>query len=345
MRDWDFLERQYTLLTTADTFTVTIASPAVFTLTAHKFTPGTVVYFATTGALPTGLTVGTAYYVITAGLTADAFEVSTTIGGSAVNTSGSQSGTHTVTTQVYTLPAYTRKPESVYVTVGSYRYTPREVTTRQDWDRLNQVVVTSNIPTHYYIYDGNLELYPKPSTADSVVTINARRIFKDLNTADYTTGNIDIITNGSTAVTGATSPAWTTPMNGRWLRVTLSNTAASSGDGVWYEIAAVTSATTLILKRAYSGTSLTTGATGAYTIGDIGLLPEPHQTLPVYEALKIYFTSVEPNVQKAQLYGQLSAEGQAQLFKDFSSKQNVAIDDGYIRNDWGNRNPNLYIQL
>ncbi len=77
------------------TVTVTIASPAVFSLTAHGLAAGDSVIFQTTGALPTGLTAGTTYYVITAGLTADAFEVSATAAGSAVNTSGSQSGTHT----------------------------------------------------------------------------------------------------------------------------------------------------------------------------------------------------------------------------------------------------------
>lgn len=78
------------------TVTVTIASPAVFTKTTHGLAAGDEVYFSTTGALPTGLTAGTVYYVISAGLTADNFEVSTTSGGSAVNTSGSQSGTHSL---------------------------------------------------------------------------------------------------------------------------------------------------------------------------------------------------------------------------------------------------------
>lgn len=77
------------------TFTVTIASPAVFTNTAHGLAANDTIIFSTTGALPTGLTAGTTYYVISAGLTADAFEVSTSQGGSAVNTSGTQSGTHT----------------------------------------------------------------------------------------------------------------------------------------------------------------------------------------------------------------------------------------------------------
>jgi hypothetical protein len=75
--------------------TITIATPAVISCTTHGFVAGDAVTFTTTGALPTGLSTGTLYYIISAGLTADAFEVSTTRGGSAVNTSGTQSGTHT----------------------------------------------------------------------------------------------------------------------------------------------------------------------------------------------------------------------------------------------------------
>ena len=82
---------------TTGTCTITIASPAVITKTAHGLVAGMPVVFSTTGALPTGLTAGTIYYVISAGLATDSFRVSTSVGGSAVNTSGSQSGTHTVT--------------------------------------------------------------------------------------------------------------------------------------------------------------------------------------------------------------------------------------------------------
>lgn len=82
------------------TFTVTIASPGVFTKTAHGFQAGALVRFSTTGALPTGLTAGTNYYVIAAGLTANTFQVSTTAGGAAVNTSGTQSGTHSISNLV-----------------------------------------------------------------------------------------------------------------------------------------------------------------------------------------------------------------------------------------------------
>lgn len=78
------------------TCTATIASPGVFTKTAHGYVAGDRVHFTTTGGLPSGLSTNTDYYVIAAGLTANAFEVALSPGGVAVNTSGSQSGVHTV---------------------------------------------------------------------------------------------------------------------------------------------------------------------------------------------------------------------------------------------------------
>lgn len=77
------------------TATMTIASPCVVTWTSHGLSANDVVKFSTTGALPTGVTAGTTYYVRSTGLTANTFQISTSAGGGAVNTSGSQSGTHT----------------------------------------------------------------------------------------------------------------------------------------------------------------------------------------------------------------------------------------------------------
>ena len=81
------------------TFTVTIASPAVVTCNNHGLRNGDVVILTTTGALPTNLTASpttaaTQYFVINA--STNTFNLSTTLNGTAINTSGSQSGTHTL---------------------------------------------------------------------------------------------------------------------------------------------------------------------------------------------------------------------------------------------------------
>lgn len=80
----------------AQTFTVTIASPAVVSATAHGLQVGDKIRLTTTSALPTGLAASTDYFVIAAGFGANSFEVSASRGGAAVNTSGSQSGIQTM---------------------------------------------------------------------------------------------------------------------------------------------------------------------------------------------------------------------------------------------------------
>lgn len=85
------------LTPTIGTFTVTIASPGVVTLTSHGLATGDSVYLTTTGALPTGLSANTRYWVIY--VDANTFRLATSLAnallGTAINTSGSQSGTHT----------------------------------------------------------------------------------------------------------------------------------------------------------------------------------------------------------------------------------------------------------
>jgi hypothetical protein len=88
----------------SSTFTVTIAAPGVVTWTAHGLPTGTAVQLTTTGALPTGLTVATTYFVTSTG--ANTFTLSATKGGAAITTSGTQSGVHTVTTQPAPSVAY-----------------------------------------------------------------------------------------------------------------------------------------------------------------------------------------------------------------------------------------------
>jgi hypothetical protein len=79
------------------TVTLTIASPCVITL-SNVLAEGTAIKLATTGALPTGLTAGTTYYLINVdGVTAN---LAASLTGTAINTSGSQSGTQSISTLV-----------------------------------------------------------------------------------------------------------------------------------------------------------------------------------------------------------------------------------------------------
>lgn len=76
------------------TVTISIAAPGVVTWTNHGLSVNDTIRFTTTGALPTGLAINTTYYVKEV-LSANTFTVSTSAGGAAVTTSGTQSGTQT----------------------------------------------------------------------------------------------------------------------------------------------------------------------------------------------------------------------------------------------------------
>ena len=242
--------------------------------------------------------------------------------------------------QFYALPFDYSKLKGVTVTIGSFVYTPKEVPNREMWDRLNESSTTSDIPEFFFIFNGQLGFFPKPSsTTSNAITYIYRRQAPDLNIADYTTGNVSAITSGSTTVTGS-GTTWTVPMANRYLRVTATDTAGQSGDGLWYNIASVASATSLTLSKAYNGTTIT-GNT-AFTIGQMSFLPEEHQDLPLYRALGIYFTSVQPEMQRAQMYKQMFDDEVSKLKADHLDKtHNVVVEDmGIVM-----LNPNNHVTL
>lgn len=71
---------------------------STLTSAGHGLANGNIVFLFTTGALPTGLSSLTDYYVVTA--TTDTFQLAATSGGAAIGLSGGQSGTHTWTRNI-----------------------------------------------------------------------------------------------------------------------------------------------------------------------------------------------------------------------------------------------------
>lgn len=88
------------------TFTVTVATPAVVTMSGHGFLGGERVNLQTTGALPTNLSVNTLYFVKY--IDANTFNLATTLAGTSINTTGTQSGTHTLNTESMVLESSTQ---------------------------------------------------------------------------------------------------------------------------------------------------------------------------------------------------------------------------------------------
>lgn len=102
------------LVTSGTTFTVTVASPAIFTAAGHGFLTGQTITFSTTGALPTGLLINTLYYVTV--LTSSTFRVATSPTSGTVTTSGTQFGVHTFYKAVRPWPIFKPVPHTLTIT-------------------------------------------------------------------------------------------------------------------------------------------------------------------------------------------------------------------------------------
>jgi len=242
--------------------------------------------------------------------------------------------------QGYDLSVKVGKVVDCYVTVGTTKYIPNEVTSRRDWNNLTAPnTYSSDIPTHYFVDYENRQvlLYPTPTSAGNTLTVNFEVKVRDLSIADYTTGTIVTVANGGTTVTGS-GTSWTASMAGRFIRITESDTA-NKGDGEWYEIESVTSATALELKVPYAGTAIAVGSAN-YAIGQASIIPEDFQHLPVYDAVKIYFATVQPNAIKAAQYKSMYDNDFSSMMSTHGSKSSSPV---ISKKRQEQINPNNYI--
>lgn len=110
-----------TPICTATTVTFDLTDDEV-DLTAHGLSASMKVKFATTGALPTGLTAGTTYYVKTV-VSANSFTLSATAGGAKIDLTGTPSGTNTI---IGVAEAFTDDGTGIHTVLGneSTAFTP-----------------------------------------------------------------------------------------------------------------------------------------------------------------------------------------------------------------------------
>jgi len=228
----------------------------------------------------------------------------------------------------YFLPALYSKMKTISVTLGTngIKYTPTEILTRKEWDLVTQLPYASDIPNYYFIYDGYVNLFPIPSSTGNLITMNYKFRTPDLALADYSTGTITA-TTGSQAITGA-GTSWLTaflPSAGTaenlnlWIKFN-----APLGDGNWYQISSIASATALTLVQPYQGT---TSANITFTIGQMPLLLEDFHDLLVYRPLSIYYSSINSDPTRASEFKTLYNDGIERL-DDYSGSKSVNVDLG-----------------
>ena len=229
----------------------------------------------------------------------------------------------------YPKPYNFKKANAYKVTVGTTSYRLKFVTSRAKWDKINETSYESDIPEWVYEEGDDYNIYPTPSSAGNTITVNYTVNVVDLANTDYTTGTVSI-TNGSAIVTGS-GTTFTAAMVGRYIKV--------NADGNWHKIASYTSATVITLEREYGGTTVTGGA---YTIGDMPILPDGYHMYPVYFAVAHYWHMNGEPV-KGREYERMFNDGSSALKIEHGSKyNNPVVDDGEVETV---KNPNLYVEL
>lgn len=211
------------------------------------------------------------------------------------------------------------------------------------------LISTGTLPTGFTTnttyYAINVTATGTPSSSGNPQTYTFQ-----LTTVSGNAGNIVTPTTAGTGqmtysvsaqiVTGS-GTAWSQIMAGQWLKIAPSNTDASSGDGRWYQIQSVNSATSLTLFNEYIGTGSTASLTGAsYLIGQVPILNENYQDLPLYRMAVIYYTVRLPDEARAKWFQKLYDDGYEALNKEFGAKTTSPV---LLDTDVGIYNPNLFV--
>lgn len=234
--------------------------------------------------------------------------------------------------QAYAIPANVSKIKNDTINVGQLKYQPVAIQTRQEWDTVNFLPYTSDIPQYFFIYGGTLQIWPIPSTTGNVITFNYQTRVADLSFSDYTTGTLNTagMAVGSVNVTGDATSWLTTGLYPSTTSIGYYNLKIRAnppyGDGIWYPIREFTSDTTLVLDLPVVNAPNITSAT-TYTIGQFPLLSEDFHDMLVYGALKTYYSSIVKDVDRYQEFDSLYSE-RLRLLEAYAGTKSVNVDLG-----------------
>lgn len=250
----------------------------------------------------------------------------------------------TVGVQAYSIPANISKIKNDTINVGQLKYQPTPVMTRAEWDLINFLPYTSDIPNYFFIYDGKLEIFPIPSTTGNIITFNYKTRVADMTFEDYSTGTIDALgmVAGSTAVTGLTTSWVTTGLYPSLTNINYYNLNIRAnpphGDGIWYPISQFNSNTSLTLSVPVVNAPAISNTT-TYTIGQLPVLSEDFHDLIVYMALKVYYSTIVRDTDKFKEFDSL-CQTRLEMLEDYAGTKSVNVD---LEAEPQAVNPNLFI--
>lgn len=253
----------------------------------------------------------------------------------------------TVGVQYYNIPANVSKPKDFTVNIGQLKYHPKEIVTIQEWNQVNALPYNSDIPRFFFIYNGQVGIFPIPSTTGNLITFNYKTRVVDFSFNDFPATPLSkflaTMVAGSTTVTNAGTDWSSFPQtNVQSFNLYLRADPATGGDGLWYPIYSFSGAGSTITLGlpVVSAPNIVSGTT-TYTIGQMPLLMEDFHPMIVYGALKTYFSSIVKDSGKFEQFNALYMERNTLLEDYAGTKTALSVDLGG-EPDVG-QNPNLFI--
>lgn len=271
-------------------------------------------------------------------ITSETKRIIAKIGGNLLESEAT--GTTVANTQTYRLPNRVKKLRGITVQQGTTIWPLTESPSITHWNELNSAGTSyaADTPIWYRAFGRSVKFWPIPASSANVINYQFDKRYVENSVLDYTVGSIGTATQGTTVIQGNASgstTAWTDSMEGRFILINKTNNV-NSGDGEWYEIRAVSNATTLILQTPYDGQNIVNG-TAIYTIGEIAPLPDGFHELPVYRAAEIYWS--KNNEVRAGLMRGIADRLEEELENANEETTDVVISD----EDGGLDNPNNYV--
>lgn len=175
--------------------------------------------------------------------------------------------------QFYPFPPNYSKLKDITITVGVLRWTLDEIRTREEWDNLNVFPYYASIPSKFFIYpggdkNGQIGIWPIPSTTGNVITFNYKFRVPDLSLPDYggftysgLTGNLVI---GDTLTVGSASgiiESYTTT------NISIGNVSGTFGAGAFTTVnGAAGTISAVATVSVTNGSTAITGTGTAFTV-------------------------------------------------------------------------------
>lgn len=178
-------------------------------------------------------------------------------------------------------------------------------------------------------------------TSSNIVISGATGAFSDssFTTSGSATGTVSSIglvsiNNGSTSLTGTNTsfvPTTNQSNESRWIQI-----QQPDGDALWYQIASVVSSTEITLYQPYQGINVSNSQN--WSIGQMPLIAEDFQDMPMIKGLVWYFSSIVDNDKKAKEWED-EYQKKAVLLKKYSGTNTISVN---LSRKINRRNPNSY---